>query len=309
MDEKIKNCNRFPIYIPSKGRYEYMMTSKYLTLMGVKHYLIAEPQEVELYRKAVREMKLLTEVIELDVSYKEKYETCDGLGLSKSTGSGPARNFGGDHSRKNGFAFHWIMDDNIRAFRRLHNNTKIKVSNGAIFQAMEDFVLRYENIAMAGPQYSFFCPSRVHKKPFSLNTRIFSCNLIRNDVPFRWRGRYNEDVILSIDMLKAGWCTVLFNAFLQEKMGTQTMKGGNTDELYKGNERKEGEKYAATGTLDKSQMLCRVHPDIARMAIRYGRHHHHVDLTGFKNMKLIRKKDLVIENKVNNYGLKLVTKK
>ena len=41
----------FPLYIPSKGRHEYMMTSKALTFMKVPHYIIVEPQEIDLYKK------------------------------------------------------------------------------------------------------------------------------------------------------------------------------------------------------------------------------------------------------------------
>ena len=65
-----------------------------------------------------------------------------------------------------------------------------------------------------------------HASPFTLNTRIYSCNLIKNSVRFRWRGRYNEDTDLSLRMLKAGLCTDLFNAFLQDKETTLTMRGG-----------------------------------------------------------------------------------
>ena len=43
----------FPLYIPSKGRHEYMMTSKALTFMKVPHYIIVEPQEIDLYKKAI----------------------------------------------------------------------------------------------------------------------------------------------------------------------------------------------------------------------------------------------------------------
>jgi hypothetical protein len=136
---------------------------------------------------------------------------------------------------------------------------------------MEDFVLRYENVAMAGPNYTMFAPSRNKFPPFITNTRIYSCNLIRNDVPFRWRGRYNEDTILSLDQLKAGWCTVQFYAFLQDKLNTQVLGGGNTAEF-----------YAKEGTSPKSEMLKAVHPDVTRLVWKYGRHHHHVDYKRFK---------------------------
>jgi len=300
---------QFPLYIPSKGRSEYMITSKYLTYMGVKHNVVVEPSQMDDYRKAIKSMDLLATAVELDLSYKEKYELCDNHGLTKSTGPGPARNFAWDHSKSNGYNWHWVMDDNIRSFRRLNKNEKIKVTNGSLFTAMEDFCLRYENVSMAGPNYYMFAPSRVKQPPFITNTRIYSCNFIRNDVPFRWRGRYNEDTIMSIDMLKAKWCTVQFNAFLQEKMATQTVKGGNTDELYQVNDKpKNGEKYSQTGTIDKSKMMITTHPDISSIVHRFGRVHHHVNYSQFKKNKLIRKKDAEVSNGINNYGMQIVVK-
>lgn len=282
---------QFPLYVPSKGRSEYMITSKVLTQLGVPHFVVVEPQEVEKYKAAVEKMGLLTTVLELDLSYKSKYELCDAHGLTKSTGPGPARNFAWDHSISIGAPWHWVMDDNIRSFRRLNLNEKVKVGNGAIFRAMEDFVLRYENIGMAGPNYYMFAPARQKVPAFVMNTRIYSCNLIRNDLPYRWRGRYNEDTILSLDMLKDRWCTVQFNAFLQEKITTQMIKGGNTAEF-----------YAVEGTLPKSTMLYRVHPDVTRVVFKFRRWHHHVDYTRFKKYCLIPKQNIPNEN-INDYGM------
>ena len=300
--------NKFPLYIPSKGRSEYMMTSKYLTIMGVKHFVVVEPSQMDEYRKAIKTMGLSATALELDMSYKDKYELCDNHGLNKSTGPGPARNFAWDHSKSGGHDWHWVMDDNIRNFRRLNRNEKVKVANGAVFRAMEDFCLRYENVSMAGPNYYMFAPARTKQPPFITNTRIYSCNLIRNDVPFRWRGRYNEDTILSLDMLKARWCTIQFNAFLQEKAQTQTLKGGNTEEFYHAEGKvRIGEKYADTGTLAKSKMQVAVHPDVSRLVHKFGRIHHHVDYGPFKRNKLIRKKDSKINPGTNNYGMNLVS--
>jgi len=303
------NSPQFPLYIPSKGRSQYMMTSKVLTSLGVKHYVVVEPQEEKEYLDAVKEMGLNAEILVLDMSYKEKYELCDNLGMTKSTGPGPARNFIWDHSIKTGFKWHWVMDDNIQSFRRLNNNEKVKVSTGSMFRAMEDFCLRYKNVSMAGPNYFMFASARSKMKPFVLNTRIYSCNLIRNDVPFRWRGRYNEDTIISLDMLKAGWCTIQFNAFLQEKLNTQILKGGNTGEFYhKEGKAEKGKKYADTGTIEKSKMQVKVHPDVSKMKWKFNRWHHHVDYTVFKKNKLIKNKDIRVEEKINNYGMELKIK-
>ena len=297
----------FPLYIPSKGRHESMVTSKALTEMGVSHYIVVEPSQVKDYERSVKTMGLLATVLELDLAYKGRYELCDGLGLTKSTGPGPARNFIWDHSISIGADWHWTMDDNIRIFLRLNNNLKVPVSDGTIFLCMEDFCLRYKNVAMAGPNYFRFACRKDKLPPFVANTRIYSCNLIRNDVPFRWRGRYNEDTILSLDMLKAGWCTIQFNAFLQYKLDTQALPGGNTGEFYHAEGKvKEGERYADTGTLAKSQMIVAVHPDVSKMVWKFNRIHHHVDYRPFKKNKLKLYKDVVIPDEPDNYGMELI---
>ena len=299
------NYPQFPLYIPSKGRHEYMVTSKALSKMGVRHYVIAEPQEVDAYRRA--SSGLLCDIIELDLSFKENYELCDSLGLSKSTGPGPARNFAWEHSKALGFDWHWVMDDNLQYFARMTRNERIKTNSPAMWRAMEDFVLRYKNVGMAGPNYSMFAFGASKLPPFITNTRIYSCNLIRNDLIYRWRGRYNEDTILSLDMLKAGWCTIQFNAFLQGKMGTQVLKGGNTDEFYHAEGKvQQGQKYADTGTLAKSQMLVDVHPDVSKLVQKFSRWHHAVDYSPFKNQKLIKKDGLKLTGKPKNYGMKKV---
>jgi len=299
------NYPQFPLYIPSKGRHEYMVTSKALSKMGVRHYVVAEPQEVDAYRKASE--GLLCEIVELDLSFKENYELCDSLGLSKSTGPGPARNFAWEHSKTLGFDWHWVMDDNLQYFARMTRNERIKTNSPAMWRAMEDFVLRYKNVGMAGPNYSMFAFGASKLPPFITNTRIYSCNLIRNDLIYRWRGRYNEDTILSLDMLKAGWCTIQFNAFLQGKMGTQVLKGGNTDEFYHAEGKvQQGQKYADTGTLAKSQMLVDVHPDVSKLVQKFSRWHHAVDYSPFKNQKLIKKDGLKLTGKPKNYGMKKV---
>ena len=296
---------KHPMYVVSKGRSKYMQTSRALTNMGRRHFIVVEPHEVDAYRLAVLRLGLAADIIELDLGCKATYELCDDFGHTRSTGPGPARNFAWQHSIHSGARWHWVLDDNISMFYRLHENRKIKCVNPALFCAMEDFCERYMNVAMAGPNYSFFAPSSQRRPPFVTNTRIYSCNLIRNDVPFRWRGRYNEDTILSLDMLKADWCTIQFNAFLQAKTATQAMKGGNTDEFYHREGSKGLGRYAENGTTAKSQMLVNVHSDVARVARRYDRAHHHVDYRRFRDQKLMLRKGIVLAEVPNNYGMTL----
>ena len=291
-EKYLRPSNKFPIYIPSKSRADSRLTVKALESMGVSYHIIVEKEQYEDYAQVIDRKNILI----LDKKYQDEYDTCDDLGNTKSKGPGAARNFAWDHSIKNGHKWHWVMDDNIKAFKRYNKNQRIRCNDATPFIVMEDFVLRYKNIAMAGPNYTMFVTNKSanHYPPFSVNCRIYSCNLIRNDVPFRWRGRYNEDTDLSLRMLKSNWCTIQFYAFLQEKINTQIIKGGNTEAF-----------YDKEGTLPKSQMLVQLHPDVTKIKWRFGRWHHIVDYTRFKISNRLIKKDIHIKEGINNYGMKL----
>lgn len=281
---------RHPVYIVSKGRWQSRFTSRALARMGVAHFIVVEQREHQQYADALDDDELATLLV-LDDKFQHEYDTCDELALTKSTGPGPARNFAWEHSIANGASWHWVMDDNIRRFDRYTANSRVPFGDGTGFAAMEDFCARYSNVAMGGPQYRGFAPRKAAHPPFSLNTRIYSCNLIRNDVPMRWRARYNEDTDLSLRMLKAAWCTVLFYAFQQDKIRTQMLGGGNTADF-----------YAEEGTLPKSRMLVELHPDVARLTQRWGRVHHVVDYTPYKKQGLARRDDVVIPD-ASTYAL------
>lgn len=280
----------FPVYIVSKGRHESRLTSKALEHMGVPYSIVVEQQEREAYAAVIDPKKILV----LPQSYLDDYDTFDNLGSTKSRGPGAARNFCWEHSISLGAPWHWVMDDNLDAFHRLNRNQKCEVDSGTIFTCMEDFVTRYENIAIAGPNYYSFCKTTDKVPAFTLNTRIYSCLLIRNEIPYRWRGRYNEDTDICLRVLKDGWCTIQFNAFLCGKVTTQRMSGGNTQEFYE----KEG-------TIHKSQMLADMHPDVAKVVWKFNRWHHLVDYRPFKENKLIPVAGPPIPNVVENYGMVL----
>jgi hypothetical protein len=284
---------RFPLYIVSKGRWDTRLTAKHLEAMRTKFFIVVEEQERAKYEEALAPGGFGT-VLVLDRQFQLDYDAFDELGMTKSKGPGPARNFAWWHSMQNGHAWHWVMDDNIQGFYRFNRNLKIKCATGFNFWCMEEFTLRFANVGMTGPNYRMFVPRKQVVPPFTTNTRIYSCNLIRNDTPFRWRGRYNEDTDLSLRMLKAGWCTIQFNAFQQFKIPTQTIGGGNTAEF-----------YANEGTLEKSAMQVAMHPDVSRMVHRFGRIHHHVDYRPFKALKLIRKGEAPPIG-VNEFGKRLV---
>jgi hypothetical protein len=279
---------KYPIYIVSKGRWKNGLTGKALDMLGVPYNVVVEEHEYDNYTSVFGESR----VIILPKKYLDEYDTFDDLGDTKSKGPGAARNFCWQHSIELGAKRHWVLDDNLDDFHRLNRNMKVPVRTGSTFRAAEDFVDRYENAYISGFNYYSFCKSTSYVKPCIKNTRIYSCLLIQNDIPYRWRGRYNEDTDLCLRVLKDGYCTIQFNAFLCGKVTTQRMGGGNSKEFY------ENE-----GTKNKSQMLEDMHPDVAKVVWKFNRWHHHVDYRPFRKNKLIKKKDISISKGIDNYGM------
>jgi len=273
---------KYPVYVISKGRWDSRLTVKALLNCGIPHHVVVEPQEFPQYSAVIDPATILV------------------LPFSNlGQGSIRARNWVWEHAISDGHRRHWILDDNIRAFYRYIRHRCIPVSDSATFLEAEEFTDRYLNVALSGFQYGQWCHQKV---PFLSNTRIYSCILIQNSLRFRWRGRYNEDTDLSLRVLKAGLCTVLFIAYVMDKKGTMTMKGGNTDELYKRD-------AAFDGRLEMARSLQQQHPDVVKITRKWGRWQHQVNYRPFKRNKLIRKPGLVIPEGINNYGMVLVDKR
>lgn len=249
------DCNpKYPVYIISKGRADSRLTANAFERCNIPYYIAIEPQDYDDYACLIDPKKILV----LPFS-------------NHGDGPGRARNWCWDHSMNIGFKRHWVCDDNIDGFMRLHRGRRHPIGDGGMFRVIEEFVDRFRNVPIAGPQYLFHALESASYPPFNLNTRIYSCLLIENSCRHRWRGRYNEDTILSLDVLKDGDCTMLFNCLLQNKIVTQALKGGNTAEF-----------YASEGTYNKSLMLQAVHPDVAKVKWKYNRWHHEVDYKPFK---------------------------
>lgn len=278
----------FPIYIVSKGRWEKRLTAMAMEKLRIPYRIVVESHERDKYADVIDPAKILV------------------LPFSNlGQGSIPARNWIWEHSISQGEKRHWVLDDNISGFRRYFQGHRIRVTDGSIFKAAEDFVERYENIALAGMQYSMFAVSGClyHGRvlpPILFNTRIYSCILILNRLPLRWRGRYNEDTDLSLQALKHGWCTALFYAFLCDKRRTMTMNGGNTDELYR-------QDSTFDGRLEMARSLQRQHPDVVKITRKWGRWQHQVNYKPFKTNRLKLKPEFIGKKwEPNEYGMKLV---
>jgi len=253
----------YPIFVISKGRFENPMTHKKLSAMGVNHYVVVEPQESADYKRALSEFG---QVLETPFS-------------NLGQGSIPVRNYVWELAENMGVKRYWIMDDNLSNFYLLKNGKRVITKDADIIYQCEKFVDKFSNVPMAGMNYTTFAIPHKNIKPFTMNTRIYSCILLETAAHERWRGRYNEDTDLSLRFLKNGDCTILFNAFLCDKTVTMTMKGGNEDIYKETNNRREF-----------AESLYKQHPDVVKIKKRWDRWHHVVDYKPFKNNQLRRVK-------------------
>ena len=276
--------NRHPVYIVSKGRWEKPLTANMFKKNDIDFQILVEPQEYENYCEALGE------------EYVTKLPFSN-LGI----GSYPARNYAWEDSIKKGYERHWVFDDNIRAFRRSHKGNRIICNGNKAIKVLEDFTDRYENIGITGFNYSTFVTSST-SKPFYINTHAYSAMLMKNNMPYRWRLKYNEDVDLCLQVLHNGLCTILFNAFVVDKTSTTAkMKGGNQDELYKGN--------AFEKKVLKARSLEEIWPQYAETKMVWNRPHHFVSWRKHFKHGLVRRKDIdwkVIEDKKYDIKLKQV---
>jgi DNA polymerase I-like protein with 3'-5' exonuclease and polymerase domains len=323
-----RTATRYPVYIISKGRADTRLTSRCFEWIGVPYHIVVEPQEYDAYAAVIDPAKIL----QLPFS-------------NLGQGSIPARNWVWEHSIAQGAERHWIFDDNVAGFCRFTNNIKIEVDSGVLLCAIEDFIDRYENVAMAGFNYDYFAPRKQGSKinPITFNTRVYSGILLSNTIEHRWRGRYNEDTDLSLRILKDGlapgvpgrYATALFNAFLMYKKPTLTMKGGNATELYQGVEaaQVEWETHAAAcdrckqcvdgygqrvqpceagrrilerdGRWRMAESLREQHPDCTTVERKWRRWQHQVDYRSFRDNPLILKPGVNLDELRDEYEMEL----
>jgi hypothetical protein len=271
--------NRFPLFIPTKGRYKTPYTIKALQKINVPFKAVVEKQEYNDYLPIVGKDNIIV------LPHQN-----EGLTVT--------RNWIWDYAQNElKTPFFWTMDDNIRDFFRLHKNIKYRVTSGSFLYILEDLIMRYKNLYILGMNYEMFVPRKYKRKPFIMNTRIYSNMLIRTDIPYRNELFYNDDTDLCLRILKDGFCTLQTNVFLADKIATMTVKGGMTEYYKKTNSR-----------LEFAKMLQQAHPDVVKVTHKYGRWHHQVNYKPFKNNRLIRDMSVDKPTGINNYGMVLTHK-
>ena len=267
---------KYPIYILSKGRHDCCKTAKFFTEDNVDFYLVVEKQEYHLYKKSFPNANILVLPPE-------------------NTGKGAifVRNWIWSHSIKNGYERHWEFDDNITCIKRLNKGKRIRCNANIGISVVEEFTDRYTNIAISGLNYTMFVVNET-KVPYYQNCHVYSAMLIKNNMPYRWRLRYNADTDLCLQVLNDGYCTINFNQFCADKLKTMSMKGGNTN------------KYQGDGRLKMAKLLEMTWPQYVKTTWKFNRPQHSVAWKKFFKQQLVRRNDIDWESLKNKkYDIKL----
>ena len=248
MEIKIK----YPVYIISKGRYEKTLTANILEKSNIDYFIAIEPQEADLYINKLGNHRVLILPF-------------TNLGL----GSYPARNYCWEHAKNLGYKYHWLFDDNIQYWMKWIDGKRKKIDDIKPSLIYVEKYVDCNNIDIGGFEEPNFVV-KPPKKPFKNNCHVYSAMLIKNSLPYRWRLKYNEDIDLCLQVLHNKGTTASCIYYMADKVSTSAkMKGGNQDELYKGNDPKK--------KLLKAKMLEAVWPQYAKTVIRFNRYHHLVD--------------------------------
>ena len=276
---------KFPVFVPTKGRWENMHTIRALWRCRIPFHVVIEKQDYDEYRRAL-DARGIEPLEILVVPHKD-----EGLVVT--------RNWIWDYASAMGAERFWTFDDNIRGLFRFDRNLLVPVRDGSTLAVIESFAERYTNVPVVGMNYFMFVSRKCLIPPYYMNTRVYSNMLIWTDYQapdgfaYRNEGFFNDDTDLCLRMLKAGSCTFLFNAFLIDKITTMYVTGGMTPH------------YQGDGRWKMAEELRLKHPDVTEITRKWGRWQHQVDYSQFKRNKPLLRDGLEIVDEVNEFGMVL----
>lgn len=270
---------KYPIYIPTKGRFENNLTAELLLKSNIDFRLFVEDTEYQQYEKRFGSDKLVA---------------LDGHDFG---GVGYARNFIKDYSISRNEKRHWQLDDDIKLFYRLNKGINTECSADEALSAVEDFTDQFQNIGITGLSANTFV--KFSNKPYEVNRFAYTCFLVNNSISCRFRKELEEDLDMNLQILTSGLCTVKINLYNFAWASTGARKGGCTTE-YKGSK---------LARLRNAKILALTWPQYVTVVWKFNRWHFQVkdNWRCFHN-KLIRRTDIDWSQipETNEYGIQLI---
>lgn len=179
-------------------------------------------------------------VLETDdiMPYKARYPQAEILELPASNqGIAYARNACKADAKARGVSYHWQIDDDIRKIAFSLNAKETTLPFGQGLAIAEAFVDNFDNIGAIGLRHLAF--SRTEKHDIGMNKIVYSIQLLATEPDIWFRDKTIEDIDHTMQLLAAGWCTVVLNRLVYSTPSTGTEKGGNTEVIHQPESRAE----------------------------------------------------------------------
>lgn len=297
-----RNEPQYNVYIPSKGRADRidMLTCRMFEEYGFHNwYFAVEPMDALEYASGLARWGLGPEKLiirPLEYRTRRMFDPLDSFIVpDKLAGSATAYNFLQDFSRSMGESHYWTADDDIRSMsakayrgngrpkpgtkydsRDYFRDSYMMPEHGFYIQDLlrstEDLESRFRNVGVIGFEkfgMKFNIPAGA-----TPNTRVYSFYLTDNSKQVRHVGRFNNDVIYSMNHERRGRVNVVVEGICYNSLPTQMLAGGLTGQ------------YRYFGTLDKGKCLVKAWPMNSIITYRYSRIHHRVNYFDFATQML-----------------------
>jgi|TARA_Y100000015_G_C2395376_1_gene92500 hypothetical protein len=220
----------YPIAILSFGRYnDYGRTHKLLTKLRINHYLFIEPFEYNLYEKWY------------DPNYCKLIKAPKDYHL-QNMGSTPMRNYILDYFKDKYRERVWLLDDNIKCYKRLYRGIKNSIEDKEIFTSIENYIYRFNNVGICSHNFCPFITEGGCRTIMCKNGKCYSSMLVPTNTGIRFNHKHQEDNFISIEYICKGYTNLCFNHICYDKNTSGQDNGGNTKFIYKKDEEDIGRK-------------------------------------------------------------------
>ena len=218
----------YPITILSFGRYnDNGRTHKLLTKLQIYHSLFVEPFEYELYKEWY------------DPKHCVLIKAPEDFHL-KNMGSSLMRNYILDYFEYSSRV--WLLDDNIKCYKRLFKGVKNEIESPEIFTSIEKYIKMYDNVGIVSHNFNPFITEGGCRNIICKNGKCYSSMLVPTDPEIRFKHKHQEDNFISIEYISKGYTNLCFNHIMYDKNISGQDGGGNTKYIYKKDEKDIGRK-------------------------------------------------------------------
>lgn len=204
---------RAPIYIPTRHRPGKTKTTKLLDNCGLTYRLVVEPHDYDSYAAHHTEDQLLA-------------LPTDNFGLAN------VRNWILEQARADGWLYAWQLDDDITGFVYRVKGQRLHTTPRPLISIVEQFTFAHDNVGGSSIPNQAFLFGYDNKPPLVYNGMIYQVQLLRTDTDILFRHDLPDDVDRSLQLLTAGWSTIIPRRFGQTSPPPMQHSGGLTTTDY-----------------------------------------------------------------------------